>query len=71
MITEEKVVHSLRNIKDPHLQKNLVDVQAIKELKIKENMVSLKLAIAQPGTADQMALQRQVVNAVKAQELIL
>ncbi|WP_078596185.1 Mrp/NBP35 family ATP-binding protein [Evansella clarkii] len=66
MITEEKVVHSLRNIKDPHLQKNLVDVQAIKELKIKENMVSLKLAIAQPGTADQMALQQQVVNAVKA-----
>lgn len=66
MITEEKVVHSLRSINEPHLQKNLVDVQAIKELKIKENMVSLKLAIAQPGTSEQMALQQQVVNAVKA-----
>lgn len=65
MITEEQVLNALKNVSEPYLKKNLVDLHAIKELKIKENMVSLKLAIAQPGTAEQMQLQQDVVNAVK------
>ncbi|MDQ0252868.1 ATP-binding protein involved in chromosome partitioning [Evansella vedderi] len=65
MITEEQVLNALKSVNEPHLKKNLVDLDAIEELKIKENMVSLKLTIAQPGSGEQMALQQQVVNAIK------
>ncbi|MCE7793911.1 Mrp/NBP35 family ATP-binding protein [Salipaludibacillus sp. CUR1] len=65
MLTEEQVLQALEPVKDPHLQKSLIEIGAVKEIKIKKNLVSLKLAIAQPGTAEQMQLQQEVVNAVK------
>lgn len=65
MLTEEQVINSLKDVHEPHMKKSLVDLNAIKEIKIKENMVSLKLSIAQPGTAEQMQLQQEVVKAVK------
>ncbi|AOM84296.1 P-loop NTPase [Salisediminibacterium beveridgei] len=65
MLTEQQVLEAIRPIKDPHLGKLLLDLDAVKELKIKENLVSLKLAIAEPGTAEQMQLQQEVVNAIK------
>ncbi|MFA9556523.1 P-loop NTPase [Evansella sp. AB-rgal1] len=65
MITEEQVLQALKSVQEPVLKKSLIELQAVKELKIKENMVSLKLAIAQPGTAEQMQLQQEVVTAVK------
>ncbi|UTR12556.1 Mrp/NBP35 family ATP-binding protein [Evansella sp. LMS18] len=65
MITEEQVLNALKNVNEPHLNKSLIELNAVKELKIKNDMVSLKLAIAQPGTAEQMQLQQNVVNAVK------
>lgn len=65
MITEEQVIEALKGVVDPYFQKSLVELEAIRDLKIKDGLVSLKLAIAQPGTAEQMQLQQQVVNAVK------
>ncbi|MBU9710769.1 Mrp/NBP35 family ATP-binding protein [Evansella tamaricis] len=65
MLTEEQVLNALKTVQEPILNKSLVDLNAIKELKIKNNMVSLKLAIAQPGTAEQMQLQQEIVTAVK------
>ncbi len=65
MITEEQVRKVLEDINDPHLHTSLTDLDAIKEVKIKENLLSLKLAIAQPGTAEQMQLQQEVVTALK------
>lgn len=65
MITEDKVIEALKGVVDPHFQKSLVELDAIRELKIKDGLVSLKLAIAKPGTAEQMQLQQQIVNAVK------
>ncbi|ADH97908.1 P-loop NTPase [Salisediminibacterium selenitireducens] len=65
MLTEQQVLDALKPIKDPHLGVGLLDLDSVKDLKIKENLVSLKLAIAEPGTAEQMQLQQEVVNAVK------
>lgn len=65
MITEEQVLNALKNVNEPHLNKSLIELNAVKELKIKNDMVSLKLAIAQPGTAEQMQQEENVVNAVK------
>ncbi|MBU9720182.1 MULTISPECIES: Mrp/NBP35 family ATP-binding protein [Bacillaceae] len=65
MLTEEQVLNALKSVQEPHLGKSLVELNAIKELKIKNNMVSLKLAISQPGTAEQMQLQQEIVTAVK------
>ncbi|UJW56169.1 Mrp/NBP35 family ATP-binding protein [Bacillus sp. A116_S68] len=65
MLTEEQVLKALEPVKDPHLNKGLLEIGAVKEIKIKKELVSLKLAVAQPGTAEQMQLQQEVVNAVK------
>lgn len=65
MITEEQVRQVLEGVKDPHLHTSLVELDAIKEIKIKEKLLSLKLAIAQPGTGEQMQLQQEVVAALK------
>ncbi|WP_280771511.1 P-loop NTPase [Salipaludibacillus daqingensis] len=66
MLTEEQVLKALESVQDPHLNKPLLEIDAVKEVKIKEKLVSLKLAIAQPGTAEQMQLQQEVVAAVKS-----
>lgn len=65
MITEEQVRKVLEDVKDPHLHTSLTELDAIKEIKIKEKLLSLKLAIAQPGTGEQMQLQQEVVAALK------
>ncbi|MDQ0256042.1 ATP-binding protein involved in chromosome partitioning [Evansella vedderi] len=65
MITEEQVLEALKGVQEPQLQKSLVEINAIREIKIKGDMVSLKIALAQTGTAEQMQLQQQVVGAVK------
>ncbi|UCZ53410.1 Mrp/NBP35 family ATP-binding protein [Bacillus shivajii] len=66
MLTEQQVLNALKDVHEPVLKKSLVDLNSVTELKIKDNMVSLKLAIAQPGTAEQMQLQQEVVTAVKS-----
>ncbi|RNA66239.1 P-loop NTPase [Alteribacter keqinensis] len=65
MLTEQQVLDALKDVQEPHLGKSLIELQSVKEVKIKDNLVSLKLAIAQPGTAEQMQLQQAVVSAVK------
>ncbi|SDN85587.1 P-loop NTPase [Alkalicoccus daliensis] len=65
MITEEQVRKVLEGVQDPHLHTSLTELDAIKEIKVKEKLLSLKLAIAQPGTAEQMQLQQEVVTALK------
>ncbi|RKL65840.1 chromosome partitioning protein ParA [Salipaludibacillus neizhouensis] len=65
MLTEEQVLKALETVQDPHLNKTLIELGSVKEMKIKDKLVSLKLAIAEPGTAEQMALQQDIVNKVK------
>lgn len=67
MITEAKVVEILNKLEEPFLHTSLGELNAIEEVKIKEekNHVSVKIAIAKTGTAEQLQLQMQVVNLLK------
>ncbi|MFE4242320.1 P-loop NTPase [Peribacillus butanolivorans] len=67
MLTEEKVLNLLKDLKDPFLHKSLEETNGIIEVKIKpeKNHVSVKLAIAKTGTAEQMQMQTEVVNLMK------
>lgn len=67
MLTEAKVVEILNGIKEPFLHKTLQELNAIEEIKIKEekNHVSVKIAIAKTGTSEQLQLQQEVVRLLK------
>lgn len=65
MLTEEQVLEALKGVQEPHIRKSIVEINGIREIKIKGDMVSLKIALAQTGTAEQMQLQQEVVGAVK------
>ncbi|MFB5664131.1 P-loop NTPase [Alteribacillus sp. HJP-4] len=65
MITEEKIYEVLQPIKDPDLKKSILDTGGIKEVKIKGENVSVKIALAKTGTAEQMQIQQAVVKLLK------
>jgi ATP-binding protein involved in chromosome partitioning len=65
VLTEEKVIELLGSVKDPYLHKSVVDSGSIRELKIKEGYVGLKLGLAHTGTPEQMQLQQQIVQVLK------
>ncbi|MGM9954534.1 MAG: P-loop NTPase, partial [Peribacillus sp.] len=67
MLTEEKVLNLLKDLKDPFLHKSLEETNGILEVKIKpeKSHVSVKLAIAKTGTAEQMEMQTEVVGLLK------
>ncbi len=67
MVTKEQVVDLLHKIEDPHLHTTLEETGGIGEISIKEEKkhVSVKIAIAQPNTAEQMQLQQEIVNVLK------
>ncbi|MDQ0156957.1 Mrp/NBP35 family ATP-binding protein [Robertmurraya andreesenii] len=68
MLTEAKVIEILSEIQDPFLHKSIAELNAIEEIKIKEekNHVSVKIAIAKTGTAEQLQIQQEVVRRLKA-----
>lgn len=67
MLTEQQVKQELSKLKDPFLHKTLEETKAVHEIKIKEdkNHVSVKVALAKTGTAEQLQLQTQIVNILK------
>lgn len=65
MLTEEKIIAALKPIKDPDLNQSIVEMNAIREVKIKDNNVSIKIALLKTGTAEQMQIQQQIVQVVK------
>jgi len=65
MVTEQQIIEVLRSIQEPSLEQNLVDAEAIKEIKINGSHVSLKVALVQLGTAEQVEVQTKIVQAVK------
>ncbi|MFJ5625118.1 P-loop NTPase [Peribacillus loiseleuriae] len=68
MLTEESIVDILKDLNDPFLHKSLVETNGILEVKIKpeKSHVSVKIAIAKTGTAEQLQLQTQIVDALKS-----
>jgi ATP-binding protein involved in chromosome partitioning len=67
MLTEAKVRELVGGLYEPFLHKTLAELNAIEEIKIKEekNHVSVKIDIAKTGTAEQLQLQTQIVNLLK------
>ncbi|WP_071396684.1 Mrp/NBP35 family ATP-binding protein [Bacillus tuaregi] len=67
MITVEKAKELLSPIKEPFLHISLAELNAIEEIKVKEekNHVSVKIAITKTGTAEQLQLQTEIVNLLK------
>lgn len=67
MLTEEQVKELINPIEDPFLHRTFEETGGIEEIKVKEEKshVSVKLAIAQTNTAEQMELQQKIVNVLK------
>ncbi|MEW8986266.1 MAG: Mrp/NBP35 family ATP-binding protein [Bacillus sp. (in: firmicutes)] len=67
MLTEARVIEVLNGLKEPFLHKTLEEVNAILEVKINEEKghVSVKVAIAKTGTAEQLQLQSEIVSLLK------
>lgn len=64
---EQEVRAIIEQLKDPFLHKTLKELNAIEEIKIKEEKkhVSVKVAIAKTGTSEQLQLQQQIVTQLK------
>ncbi|MBM4764887.1 Mrp/NBP35 family ATP-binding protein [Bacillus sp. B15-48] len=67
MLTDSKVRELVGALEEPFIHKTLGELNAIEEIKIKEekNHVSVKIAVAKTGTAEQLQLQSQIVNLLK------
>jgi ATP-binding protein involved in chromosome partitioning len=67
MLTEASVREALSGLMDPFIHKTLKELNAIQDVKIKEekNHVSVKIAIAKTGTSEQLQLQTEIVNTLK------
>ena len=63
MLTEARVHEVLGSLKEPFLHKTLAELNAIVEIKIKEekNHVSVKVAIAKTGTAEQLNCKHKLL----------
>src|SRR5690606_34909120 len=67
MLTEDKIKEVIGGLEEPFIHKTLAELDAIQEIKIKaeKNHVSVKIAVAKTGTAEQLQLQTEVVNLLK------
>jgi ATP-binding protein involved in chromosome partitioning len=65
LLTQEKILDALKTVKEPFLNKSIVEIDAVKEIKIKESLVSVKIGISKVGTTEQMKLQGEIVNVIK------
>lgn len=68
MLTAEQARDILSEMNDPFLHKTLAETNGIVDISIKEEKqhVSVKVAIAKTGTAEQLQFQTQIVEALKA-----
>lgn len=65
MLTKEQVIDILKNVEDPHLHKTFAETNAIRDIKITDKLVSLKIALAKTRTPEQMRVQQEIVNRLK------
>ncbi|CUB18478.1 Septum site-determining protein MinD [Bacillus subtilis] len=67
MIREDEVRKLVGEMREPFLQRPLGELDAVKEIKIKpeKQHVSVKVALAKTGTAEQMQIQQEIVNVLK------
>lgn len=66
MITAEKVLDTLRDVKDPELNKSLVELNMIRNIQIDGERVSLDVILTISGCPLKFKIQEDVENAIKA-----
>jgi len=62
MVTSETVSEALRDVMDPEVQMNVVDLGLIKEIAVAEDRVSVRMVLTAPGCP----LASYLVNQVRA-----
>ncbi len=65
VLSESKVRDALSHVKDRDLNKSIGETGGIREVKINDDKVSVKLALAKMGSGSQMEVQQEVVNILK------
>jgi len=67
MLTKEEVIQLLQEVKDPFLHRTFKETEGIVEVSVNEDKkhVSVKLALSQTETAEQMELQQEIVGILK------
>ncbi|MBA4495926.1 Mrp/NBP35 family ATP-binding protein [Paenactinomyces guangxiensis] len=65
MITKEKVLDALRDVKDPELNRSLVELNMIRNIQIEDSRVSLDVILTIQGCPLKVKIQEDVENAIK------
>ncbi|WP_353948738.1 Mrp/NBP35 family ATP-binding protein [Sporolactobacillus sp. Y61] len=65
MIDQQKIEEVLKTVQDPFLHKNLMETGALRELKIKEDLVSMKIALSKADRVKQMQIQVEISSKLK------
>lgn len=67
MLTKEQIIELIEPLKDPFLHTTFKETGAIVSVTVREEKkhVSIKLAIGQPNSAEQMDLQQEIVGILK------
>lgn len=67
MIREDEVRNIVGKMREPFLHRPLGELDAVKEVKVKpeKRHVSVKIALAKTGTAEQMGIQQEIVSVLK------
>lgn len=65
MLTVEQVREELAGLVDPTINRTLGDTAGVKDIRIKEDYVSVKVALGQTGSGEQLQLQQEIVTLLK------
>lgn len=65
MVTEEIVLTALKGVIEPSLNRSIVEINSIREIKINKNFVSIKVAVVNLNSPKQVQFQQNIVDAIK------
>lgn len=65
LLTEQIILDALKTVKEPFINKSIVEIDMVKEITIKDLFISVKVGILKPGTAEQIKFQGEIVAAIK------
>lgn len=66
MITNEQVLEALRGVKDPEINRSLVELNMIRNIQIDQGRISLEVVLTITGCPLKAKIEEDVVNALKA-----
>ena len=63
-ISEEQILEALKHVDDPDLKKDLVSLNMIRNIKIKENIVSFDLVLTTPACPLKGVMEKDCIDAI-------